>query len=306
VQWGSDGQRPIYQCPACDCVFFGRPIAHPADYADYYPYLKEFTAERFAWELAIRRRKYRTQLAAIRQHAPMARNLLDVGAGPGYFCKVAMEQGWLAIAVESSSPASQAGARQFGVRYAALEEIAPASMDAITCHHVLEHIDEPAGFLRTLHSKLRPGGILVVHVPHREPLTFALRNLVRKAMRRTATLSHLYYPEHISGFSAKSLPRALESFGFESIRVRTVAMWSAFYDPFFLRNYFRDTAGRRIERVDYRRLLLHSARSVADNIGIVFGRGDCVIGHFRARVPVPLHDPAQLQGLARIRAPKPT
>lgn len=298
--------RPIYQCLSCDSVFFGRPIVHPADYGDYYPYLKQFNPERFRWELEIRRAKYRFQLAAIRQHCPAAKKLLDVGAGPGYFCRIAMDEGWQAQAVESAPPAEEAGAREFGVHYVTLEDIAPASVDAVACHHVLEHIEDPAGFLRALHSKLRPGGILVVHVPHREPLTFALRNLFRRLSGNGVTLSHLYYPEHISGFSAQSLPRILSRFGFETLGVRTVAMWSGYYDPFFLRNYFRDAAGRRVARVNYLHLFRHALRCALDNVGVLFDRGDWVVGHFRARAPEPAPDPARPQEPGRTRVPIPT
>ncbi|MCC6212375.1 MAG: methyltransferase domain-containing protein [Burkholderiales bacterium] len=283
-EWGSDGTRPIYQCPACGPIFFDRPIVHSADYAGYYPYLKQFDTARFRWELAIRRNKYRYQLATIRKHHPNAIDLLDIGAGPGYFCKIAMEEDWRPLAVEPSPAATEAGTREHGIRYVSLAEVTPASMDAVTCFHVLEHIEEPAAFLRAIRSTLRPGGILVIHVPNRISLSFAMRNLVCQLRGARAKLSNLYYPEHISGFCDESLPNVVTRFGFEVIRVRTVAMWSPFYDPFFLRNYFIDAAGLRKARVDFRGLLKHALRSAIDNAGVPFGRGDWIVGHFRASI----------------------
>ena len=54
--------------------------------------------------------------------------------------------------------------------------LADGSVDVIICHHVLEHIEFPQTFLRALRTKLRVGGLLVVHVPNQEPLSFYLRN----------------------------------------------------------------------------------------------------------------------------------
>lgn len=283
LRWGYDGTRTLYQCADCEVVFYPRPIEYPADYGNYYPYLKEFDSARFRWELDIRRGKYHHQLRVIRALHPQARTLFDVGAGPGYFCKVALDEGWEAQGVESSPPAVEAGQREFSIRYVALDEVGEGSMDVVTCFHVLEHMEDPAAFLRTLRSKLRRGGILVVHVPNIEPLTFAVRNFFRARHRAgAARLSHCYYPEHLTGFSPASLPRVVARHGFEAMRIRTVSMWSAFYDPFFLLNYFRDAGGHPIGKVDYRGLVRHTVQCLADNFGVLVGRGDWIIGHFRA------------------------
>src|SRR5215468_7475556 len=100
------------------------------------------------------------------------RALLDVGAGPGYLCSVAQEDGWNAIGVEVSEEAVRHGTKQFGVTYRSLDEVNEESVDALTCHHVLEHVENPDRFLETLRRKLKFGGLLVLHVPHQQPLTF--------------------------------------------------------------------------------------------------------------------------------------
>lgn len=271
----------MLRCGDCGVVFFRRPIEEPTDYQDYYPYLDEFDAGRFAWELAIRRHKYEVQLRAIRRLSPDARRLLDVGAGPGYLCKVAVEQGWTAIGVEPSVQAVDAGKREFGVVYATLESVPNASQDAIACHHVLEHVEQPSEFLRTLRDKLAPGGILVIQVPHREPLTFMAKNGLRRARGAKERSCQLYYPEHITGFDKHSLERALRPHGFDCIAVRCASMWSSFYDPFFLRNYFVGADGRRVQRVDYRGLAQKLVKGAAENVGNLVGRGDWLVGHFR-------------------------
>lgn len=281
--WGRVHGLQAHECPGCGVVFFPRPIGESADYQEYYPYLKHFDDERFAWELSVRRRKYRHQLEVIRRHRPGAVRLTDVGAGPGYLCKVAMEEGWQAQGVETAEPAVKAGEERFGVRYVALEDVEAQSQDAITCHHVLEHIEEPDGFLRLLRSKLVGGGVLVVHVPNCEPLTYLARNLLRRNRQRGGdVLCQLYHPEHITGFTTRSLPAAISRFGFTPLSVRCVSMWSRFYDPFFLRNYLRDHGGEGLWRADYRGIARQVVQSLADNAGNAIGRGDWVVGHFRA------------------------
>jgi SAM-dependent methyltransferase len=281
--WGVVSGHLIYECSECGVVFFRRPIAKSADYDDYYPYLRHFDRDRFEWELSIRRPKYRTQLRVIRRLHRNAKTLLDIGAGPGYLCRVAREEGWEAAGVETSQPAIAAGTKQFGVRYVTLDRVATASQDAITCHHVIEHIEDGEHFLRTLRAKLRDEGVLVVQVPHREPLSFLARNNVDRVFgAKRDRRCQLYYPEHISGFTGQSLVKAVSRFGFAPLRVRTASMWSPYHEPFFLRNYFCGVDGRRLPWTNLLRLALHTTRCLADSVGTIFGNGDWVVAHFRA------------------------
>jgi SAM-dependent methyltransferase len=279
-EWGNVHGHIAYECESCGVQFFPRPIAVSADYDNYYPYLAAFDGKRFAGEVAVRRPKFRHQLDSLRRHSATAHTLLDIGAGPGYFCKVANELGWDARGVETSTPAREAGIREFSVRYTDLQKVATQSQDVITCHHVLEHIEQPADFLRVVRGKLRPGGLLEVHVPNCEPASFAIRNFLDRSLgtRVHGRRCQLYYPEHISGFDTRSLPKALLPFGFDCIKVQSVSMWSPYHDPFFLANYFRGgnwlRGGGRAAR--------HAVRSLVDKLGDAAGRGSWVVGLFRA------------------------
>jgi SAM-dependent methyltransferase len=258
-------------------LFFARPIGSGYDYQDYYPYLADFDRARFEWEIGIRRPKLVRQLALIRHMTPQAMTLLDVGAGPGYLCAVAKEQGFEALGIEPSSAARLAGEREFSVAYTELDEVSNGSMDVITCHHVLEHIEWPAKFLLSLRAKLRPGGLLVLHVPHQQPLSFLLRERVRRG--QPDTFCTLYYPIHINGFTTRSLGNLVERASFRVVCLTNASMWSMHYDPFFLANYFRNGQSHALGAVKVAR---HIARCAVDVLGNAFGRGDWVIGHFRA------------------------
>jgi SAM-dependent methyltransferase len=275
--WGSRDGHAIYECGACSMLFFARPISSDYDYQDYYPYLADFDRARFEWEIGIRRPKLVRQLALIRRMMPQAVTLLDVGAGPGYLCAVAKEQGFEALGIEPSRAARLAGEQQFSIAYAELDEVSAGSLDIITCHHVLEHIEWPAKFLQTLRTKLRPGGLLVLHVPHQQPLSFLLRERLMK--RQSDTFCTLYYPIHINGFTARSLAYLVERGSFRVVSLASASMWSMHYDPFFVANYFRNGQSLALGAV---KVAKHAARCAIDVLGNTFGRGDWVIGHFRA------------------------
>jgi len=254
--------------------------------------ISRFDEDRFAWELSIRHKKFMCQLDLISRYSS-GRRLLDIGAGPGYFVKVALDQGWSAEAIEISQEAVRHGRRIFGVQYVTLEGIEDSSLDVVTCHHVLEHLTEPASFLEVLWRKLKPGGLLVFHVPHQQPLTFAVRNGFRRLIAggRAETFCSLYGDVHITGFTERSLKRFVERQGFATQFTHTVGMWSMFYDPFFLGNFIRDRAWGAMVRKAVRHLI--------ETIGIPFGLGDWVVGYFRKSTSMTSQSDEPAQGQTR-------
>lgn len=273
VEWGMRTSCIIFECQTCGVVFFDRTKFGPHDYQTYYEYTDTWDASRVQWELKIRRRALTKQLARIGQYVD-GRRLLDIGAGPGYLCHIATTEGWKAQGVEPSKKAVRIGQEFLNVEYLDLEHSVDASFDVITCYHVLEHMQRPDEFIRKLDSKLKPKGVLAIHVPHREPLSFSIRNRLNSWKGASAEkLCQLYVPEHISGFTSDSLAKTLGIFGFQSLFCETSAMWGTYYDPFFLKNYLRAK--------DYSGIVKQTLRSLVENAGVVFDRGDWVVGHFR-------------------------
>ena len=222
--------------------------------------------------MKIRRGKYARQLRKMERYAP-GRTLVDIGAGPGYLCRVAGELGWNATGVEISEEAANHARREFDVIYRRLDEIPDGSVDAITCHHVLEHIADPISFLQTLRTKLRPRGLLVLHVPHEQPLSYKIREAVRRLLGSKGDMRcTLYGNIHLSGFTAQSLSRLMKREGFETRLAQTAGMWSMYYDPFFLMNYVRQR--------QWSFLLKRATRGAIDKAGCFIGVGDWVIGYF--------------------------
>jgi SAM-dependent methyltransferase len=272
-EWGMRSELMMYECQSCGVVFFNRKQFELHDYENYYDYTDNWDDARVAWEINIRRGALRKQLAQMGKYVE-GRRLLDVGAGPGYLCRVATDEGWESYGIELSEKALRIGREFLQVQYIEIEDVAEASLDVITCHHVLEHMERPDEFIKSLRSKLKTGGIIAVHVPHREPLSFIIRNRLDSMRGRQAEkLCALYAPEHINGFTPASLVKTFGLFGFEPLMVRTAAMWSMYYDPFFFKNYLREK--------NYTGIFKHTLRSMVDNVGVLAGLGDWVVAHFR-------------------------
>jgi len=96
-------------------------------------------------------------------HAKNGR-LLDVGCGQGTFLMLMVRLGWEGWGIEPDSvAAAYAQAQGLKVENRALEdtELEPESFDAITLHHVIEHLLDPVTALKKLTRALKPGGVLV-------------------------------------------------------------------------------------------------------------------------------------------------
>ncbi len=176
----------LYGCPACgeeaiglavepdigecsECgLLFRNPRPTQAEIARSYDTGGTFDA----WqEQEPARAKMWDRRASIIQKFRNGGRLLDVGTGDGRFLQTCQKLGYETIGTEvSEAGASYARTRGFDVRMGQITdiELPPESFDAVTIWHVLEHVPDPGGVLRKVHSLLRPNGILAVAVPNEE------------------------------------------------------------------------------------------------------------------------------------------
>ncbi len=101
-----------------------------------------------------------------------------------------------------------------------LEELArtqPASVDALTMEHVLEHVADPLAFLRSARAVLRPSGTLWLATPNIEAAGHA---------RFESAWKHLDPPRHLVIFTAAALDAVLRAAGFCSVQTRRSASGS--------------------------------------------------------------------------------
>jgi SAM-dependent methyltransferase len=132
--------------------------------------------------------------------------LLDLGSGDGAFLDTASAAGWTAVGVEPHHRPDEGKHAIFRT----LEQAATlAPYDCVTMWHVLEHVPAPVECLAQLRSILSPTGVLLLAVPDFGGL---------QARVFGGHWLHLDVPRHLYHFTARSLPRLLNTAGFEVLR----------------------------------------------------------------------------------------
>lgn len=96
-------------------------------------------------------------------------NLLDIGCGTGYFANEMKEAGWNVKGIEPDERARSFASSKFGLEVLHPEMISSLrqkSFDCITLWHVLEHFQDPSGYLKQISELLKPGGLCIAALPN--------------------------------------------------------------------------------------------------------------------------------------------
>ena len=160
------------------------------------------------WLSAERRQRFDKFVCFLRYPGKGAR-VLDIGCGNGRVMMQLRSVGWEVSGVEPDpKSAAQAQAAGLDVRPGLLESGAwPAGhFDAITMSHVIEHLHDPVGVLRTCAEVLKSGGQISIATP----------NLASRGHEIFgADWFALDPPRHLVLFTPNSLRKAFELSGFE-------------------------------------------------------------------------------------------
>jgi SAM-dependent methyltransferase len=197
-------------CDVCGCAQKVLNAAWHADtqriYGDYTIYYQSGGVEQAVFDPASGAASPRS--ARLLEHIvqsgalPAAGRLLDVGCGNGALLRSASEQlpGWRLAGTELDDKyrAVVESIPHVEALYVGAPSTAPGTFDAITMLHVLEHLPSPAIFMRKLHDKLAPNGLLVVHLPEFVQNPF-----------------DLLIADHCTHFSVGTLSAFLSRVGFE-------------------------------------------------------------------------------------------
>ncbi len=104
-------------------------------------------------------------LALVRRYLPSSGRTLNFGAGAGTFALPLHRAGAGVICLEPDAALSTKLRAQGMAVVTSPDELGDATLDFIYSLNVLEHIEDDRGTLRTLHSKLKPTGTLLLYVP---------------------------------------------------------------------------------------------------------------------------------------------
>lgn len=181
----------------------------------YTSFYDEQKSERFKplFELAIR--CFRELRVRVVEHFAKKRGrILDVGFGRPIDLSLFQQRGWEAHGTQIV-PHTVRVARSQGLN-AFLGELHDAKypdahFDMITVWHVLEHLKNPAKYVREMHRILKPEGRLIVEVPNfNSPL----------ARMFGCNWLGLDLPHHLYHFTPKSLTRLLHQNGFKVVKTK--------------------------------------------------------------------------------------
>lgn len=139
--------------------------------------------------------------------------LLDVGSGNGEFLVQMRELGW-SVAGYDVDPKAAALVRSFGIEVAEGrlgKDSFAEPFDAITLHHVIEHVHDPLDLLKACRALLKPDGRLWLATPN-------VRSFARRRFGRY--WPGLDAPRHLVIWSAQALDGILERAGFRDRVVR--------------------------------------------------------------------------------------
>jgi 2-polyprenyl-3-methyl-5-hydroxy-6-metoxy-1,4-benzoquinol methylase len=135
--------------------------------------------------------------------------LLDVGCGNGDFLDRARAAGWQVQGVDFDAQAvASARAKGLDVRVGGLDQLLGQveAFDCVTCSHVIEHVHDPARWLKDMHTLLRADGRLWLQTPN--------INSIGHAHFGPDWLA-LDPPRHLVLFTPASLTALMEQCGFQ-------------------------------------------------------------------------------------------
>ena len=151
--------------------------------------------------------------ALIREGA-RGKRVVEIGCGKGYFLTRLCERGdnvGVGVDATYTGPASALDGRVSFIRDFYRESHAALEADVIVCRHVIEHVPDPLGLLRSVRLSLdrRPAARAYFETPE---LRWILKNVV---------VQDFFY-EHCSYFTADSLAFAFRAAGFTAASVSHV------------------------------------------------------------------------------------
>jgi 2-polyprenyl-3-methyl-5-hydroxy-6-metoxy-1,4-benzoquinol methylase len=148
-------------------------------------YEPQTRASRFRWSKDLYEKP---DEALVRAVPPGTRRLLSVGVGAGQAEQLLSKRG-VDVHVLAIDPVFAGALRAKGIMAVAgpfseaLERLGPRPFDVVMVADVLHLVPDPVEWLRQLHEKLTPGGLLVVSVPNTGELTCWMKDL-RDGRRR--------------------------------------------------------------------------------------------------------------------------
>ncbi len=204
----------VVQCRDCELAYLSpRPTEtqmlelYRAD--DYFASSEDQGYQSYEAQQEPLRRTFRRLLETLARTGHTGGSLLEVGCGYGYLLDEARPFFSRRVGTDFSAGAVEvARSRADEVFVGPAEAAGTGPFDVIITNHVIEHVYDPVGFVRSLAARCRPGGTIVVSTPD-----------FGSAWRRAMGVRWPSYklPEHVLYFAQRTLKRTLEAAGLERL-----------------------------------------------------------------------------------------
>ena len=156
-------------------------------------------------------RRYKFLISSIER----SNYILDVGCEWGGFLKLAKEKAKRIEGAELNLEAVKYVEDNTDIKIHKDVAFVNDKPDMITMFHVLEHIPNQIEFLKILYSKMKPGGIIVIEVPHAND--FLIKEINLPEFR-----DFTFWNEHLILHTRKSLSTLIESCGFIDLSLSNI------------------------------------------------------------------------------------
>lgn len=205
----SKKNKGFYYCNNCKITFQYPIIKKEINqyYKNQYYSKNERTSAQFInW---LTKEKYRQYIKKLKKYQSDG-DLLDIGAGYGYFVKICNENGYNAFGVEPNKNSVAYAKNELNTKldckFFDKNYRKKIKFDIITNFHVIEHVLNPIDFIENINKKLKKGGILFLETPNINSFN---SNLLKENWPFILPNEHLFY------FSFESLIPILENNGFK-------------------------------------------------------------------------------------------
>lgn len=273
----------MLRCRGCRVLYLNpRPAddeagrIYPANYHAF-----QFNESEYGIIHTVRRSLELSRLRSWCQGLPRDARILDVGCGDGFHLDLlhTMNPRWRLEGLDTDGRAVAAAQRRgLDARLGRIEDLADAaSYDLILLIMTIEHLTDPVAVLRTIRSRLRPGGRLGVITDNAQSPDAALF--------RGRHWGGYHFPRHTVLFDRRTLAKAAAQAGLKVERIRT--SFSPVNWTYSIRNLLDDWGAPPwlVRQFSLTSAPALAAFTLLDVPLAIFGCGAILIGSFRREEP---------------------